>query len=608
MTSQTLLVFGVLGATIVLFVMDRLRSDVVALMAVLALILTGLLTSEQALAGFANPLTLTIALLFVVGGGLFRTGVADLIGRSLLLASGNSEARLLVVVMIGAGVLSGFLSNTGTTAVLLPAIVSLAWRIGSRPSRLLIPLAFAAQIGGMLTLIGTPPNIVVTDLLAAQGLRPFGFFEFAPIGVVLLIAGVLFMLTLGQRLLPDRASKSREAQSIKARELTDTYRLPASLFRMRVRRGSSLVGQTLAQSGLGRDFDVSVVGHVARRGQTRAVDRLTPDTVIRADDVLMVRADEDALQRAAATFNLGIQPAGELSEDELLSREIGLAEVLLTQRSTLNGKTLAEANFANKYAVQVLGVLRLGQPVGGQLSDARLRFGDALLVRGTWREIEVLGEEVRDFVVVGQPEAMLPAAQLHPRAPVAIAALIGMLILITFNVVPTVVATLLAAVAMILGGCLTMEEAYASTNWESVVLIACMLPMSTALQQTGAADFIAQAIVGGVGPLGPLALLAGLFLLTMVLTQFISNTATTVLVAPIAFQAATGLGVSPHAALMAVAVGASAAFATPIATPVNTLVLTPGGYHFRDFAKVGLPLQFIFLLIAITVVPLLWPL
>ena len=262
MTSQVWLVFGVLGVTIMLFVMDRLRSDVVALMAVLALILTGLLTSEQALAGFANPLTLTIALLFVVGGGLFRTGVADLIGRSLLRASGNSETRLLIVVMIGAGVLSGFLSNTGTTAVLLPAIVSLAWSIGSQPSRLLIPLAFAAQIGGMLTLIGTPPNIVVTDLLAAHGLRPFGFFEFAPIGIVLLTAGVLFMMIAGRQLLPDRASKSREAQSIKARELTDTYRLPENLFRVRVRRGSSLVGQTLAQSGLGRDFDVSVVGHV----------------------------------------------------------------------------------------------------------------------------------------------------------------------------------------------------------------------------------------------------------------------------------------------------------------------------------------------------------
>lgn len=633
-----ILTFVILIITIVLFIIDKLRVDIVAMLALLALVLTGLINTDQALAGFANSTVVTIAGLFVVGEGLFRTGVADWMGDKLLKLAGSSQNRLLVVLMLGTALLSGFLSNTGTVAVLLPVVVATAWRIRSLPSKLLIPLAFGASIGGMLTLIGTPPNIVITNTLRDMELRPFGFFEFGLLGLPLLGVGIGYMLLVGQRWLPARRIGEREpVQIFSAAELAEAYHLEGALFRLRARRGSSLVGQTLAQAGLGRDYGVTVV-RIERaaeeesrlhRPAQQALDTFSdtfgirqsdpdsqipgPNTIIYADDVLVVEGTEEAINRMALRFNLGIQPIRPVGEDrppvEWLSREIGLAEVLLTPRSALIGQTLVEADFGEKYNVRVLGISRRGQPVEEiPVTSLKLTFGDALLVRGTWQAIEIMQRESRNFVVVGRPATMAQPKGLTPRALIALAAMLAMLLMMVTGLVPTVIAVLITALIMVLGGCVNMTEAYRAVNWESVILIAAMLPMSTALEITGGATFIANGLVNTLGVLHPFLLLVGVFVMTTGFTQVISNTATTVLVAPIAIQAAANLGITPHPVMMMVAVGASSAFLTPIASPVNTLILTPGGYNFGDFMKAGLPLLFIFLLISLLVVPLIWPL
>lgn len=615
MTAEMLLVFGLLTATIVLFLTDRLRLDLVAILALLALLLTGVLTPEEALAGFADPLVLTIAGLFVVGAGLFRTGVADALGQWLGRVAGASEVRLLVVIMLIVALLSAFISSTGTVAVFLPVVVSLAWSARISPSKLLIPLAYASLIGGMLTLIGTPPNIAVSSQLVAEGRTPFGFFAFTPIGLVMLAVGVLFMVFVGRHIMPDRGQPARSetpdgSNGLSPTELVAAYQLPGNWFRLRVRRASPLIGQTLAVSNLRARYGVNVL-EVQPWPEGRA-SPLPPRTAeptidIAARDILYVQGAPAEVAKLAQEQWLAVLPP-ETIDQALLTQELRVAEVLLTPRSRLIDHTLQEMRFRDAYKLTVLGILRMGEPLQGDLPAVPLRFGDALLVQGKREALAALRAEQRDFVVVGQPREMLAERSMSRRAPLAVAIMLGMLGLMTFGGFQTVTAVLLAATAMVLTGCLSMEDVYRRMSWESVVLIAGMLPMATALQKTGGVAFIASGLTAGLGAMGPLALMAGLFLMTSLFSQFISNTATTVLVAPIAFQVALSLGVAPEPLLMMVAVAASTSFATPIASPVNTLVLGPGGYRFADFAKVGVPLQILLMVMALLVVPLFFPL
>ena len=639
MNAEMILTFVILAVTIVIFISDKLRVDVVAILALLALVLLGIIDSKQAVAGFSNSTVLTIAGLFVVGGGLFKTGVADWLGDQLLRLAGDSQVKLLVILMLGTALLSAFLSNTGTVAVLLPAVVAAAWRIKKVPSKYLMPLAFAASIGGMLTLVGTPPNIVINDTLKEFNLRPFGFFEFALIGIPLLIVGVAYMWALGRKWIPARKTNMPDQESFSPEELTGAYRLDENLYRLRVRRGSSIVGQTIGQTNSGSDYGVTIVRidraaesaaygngdqpwhsgpmrsitSTLKIGQTNGhVQTPDADTLVYADDVMLVDGPSESVQRMAFDFNLGITSVDspdDHPEDELFSNEIGMAEIIVTSRSALIGRTLPQAKFSQKYGVHVLGISRRGKPITDTpVLDIKLTFGDTLLVRGTWKSIGLLQNEARNFVVIGQPAEMAKPKGLNSKSIIALLAMLGMLVMMVSGIVPTVIAVIITALVMVLGGCLSMEQAYRSINWESVVLIAAMLPMSTALQVTGGAEFIANAMVSGLGAVDPLLLLAGVFLLTTGFTQVISNTATTVLVAPIAIQAAQNMGIDAHPMLMMVAVGASAAFITPIASPVNTLVLTPGGYRFGDFMKVGVPLLIIFLIVSLIFVPIIWPL
>lgn len=628
-----LLTFAILAVTILLFIFSKLRADVVALLSLLALFLSGILTSEQALAGFANSTVVMVAALFVVGEGLSRTGITAWLGQFFMQQAGDSETRLLLVVMIGTALLSIFVSNTGTVAMLMPAVVAAAWRIGGLPSKYLIPMAFTASMGGLLTLISSPPNMVASNALVNAGLGGFGFFEFSIIGVPLTVLAIVYILLLGRRLLPARENTKRLVdleQSMS--QLAQSYQLADRLFRLRVRNGSPLVGKTLAEAALGQTYGISVLAiqHDAQRDQAGAsgrqrrqhglreqLERLqeegeqpSADTVIEVQDLLLVKGNPEIV--AGLTYELGVGVQSIDSEKEslsdlLLSQETGVAELIVTPRSDYAGHTVAEARVAEAFGVQVLS-LRRGDKLMAR-REARLAVGDSLLVRGNWESIARIGEDRDNFVVVGEPEAMArQVVKLNGRSLIAVLTLLGMVVLMAFNIAPAVAATLLAALVLVLTKCVSPEEAYRSISWQTVILIAAMLPMGAALEVTGGAALIANGLVATLGAFPPIVLLAGVFLLSTTLGQVMSNTATTVLLAPIAIEAAQGLSVAPQSLVMMVVLGATAAFMTPIATPVNTLVFVAGGYTWGDYAKVGLPLLLLVMAVSLVIVPLAWPL
>jgi di/tricarboxylate transporter len=607
MTWEIVLVFAILGVTVALFVSDVMRLDVVALLALLALSLTGLLTPEEALAGFADPVVLMIAALFVVGDGLFQTGVARAIGRLPARLAGDSDVRLLVVIMALVAGLSGFMSSTGTVAVMLPVVMGLAADRGISPSRLLIPLSIASLLGGMLTLIGTAPNIVVANHLEGLGREPFRMFTFTPVGAVMVVLGIAFMALFGRFLLPDRKSPVLSAPQADTTisELAESYQIDAELAVLRLTRDTTLAGQRLRDIDLPGRYGVTVVSlERAREGRARA-GVVGPDTVLADGDVLYVTGPPSGVERFVEETSLeSIHAPGQGGE---LPDDVGLVEVILTPRSRLIGTSLRASSFRKKFGVVVLSIRRMGETLEGDYRNAPLRFADTLLVRGPWAQIRLLQRESRDFVVAGRPLEMDEAFRPYNRAPWAVIVTVGMMALLTTGVVPAVHAVLLAAVAMVLGGAVGIEDAYRSINWESVILIAGILPMATALEKTGAMALIVDVMAGGMEGAGPLLLLAVLFLLTSGMSQVISNTATAVLLAPLAVGVAAGLGLAPEPFLMGIAVAASTAFATPIASPVNTLVMGPGGYKFGDFFKVGVALQLVILVATLLVVPLLFP-
>jgi di/tricarboxylate transporter len=627
--SDMTAVFLILGATIVLFVWGRFSSDLVAVGSLLALYLTGLVNLSEALAGFSNSTVILVGALFVVGEGLTRTGVTAWAGERLIDQAQGSSLRLLVVMMAGTAILSAFISNTGTVATLMPAILIAAWGVGSVPSAFLIPLAFAANAGGVLTLTGTPPNVVVAEALASHGYRPFDYFEYAYIGGPLLVTAILYMVLIGQRLLPHRTSGAapRPLQGV-LDDLAETYALDDEFFRLHVLAGSPLVGSTLRESPLSSEFGIRVLGIGSLRASEArwgpalleplrtTLDQLRgePESIPRADheiaagDVLTVSATHEAIHRAEIELRLGVLPA-EANDGQpanFLSRELGIAEVLLTPRSRFIGDTLPVDRIADRIEVVILGARRGTEQLA---ADAHARFGDSFLVKGTWEAIGKLQEDhPEDLVVVGRPEEVASqVTRLSTRSFVAIAVLVGMVGLMVSGLVPVSVAAMLAAGFMILGGCLDTRQAYRAVSWSTVMLIAGMLPMATALESSGGAEEVANLLVSTLGAIGPVAVLAGIFVVTTTLSQVMSNTATAVLMSPIVLTASMGLGVDPHPLMMTIAVAASTAFLTPIGTTTNLMVFGPGEYRFGDYAKVGGPLVTIFLVICIFLIPIFWP-
>lgn len=583
MTFQIALTLTILAVAIVLFVSERLSSDTVSLLVMLILALTGLLTTKEALASFANPVVITIGSVFVISAALFQTGVATKLGLAIVRLAGDSEPRLIATLMIGAALLSSVMNNVAVTAVLIPAVIGIGLSTGRAPSRLLFPLSYAAIVGGTLTLIGTPPNLIVSHALTEGGLPPFGLLDITPVGVLGVLAATLFMVTFGRKLLPDRPLEDKLQRARLPSQLIDLYRLPERIFTLDVPPSSPLIGLTLVESSLGRDHGLTVLG-IIRQAHCYMAPAATER--LRAGDRLLTQGGPRRLQRAAADKGL-VWGTATADETELLVGDIGVAEVTLTPRSPLAGKTLRGLDFRERFGLTVLALWRGGEPVERHIGDEPLRQGDAFLVQGPWPKIRLLHD--RPGLLVISEDKDIP--RRTRKAPWAVAILVGMVAAVAAKLLPLPVAALGAALLTVLTGCLQIEEARDAVEWRVVFLIAGMLALGEAMQKTGAAQWVALTILSPVANLGPLAATATLFLITTLLTLGISNHATAALIAPIAFSVAAGHGFDPRPLLLAVAVGTSAALLTPFAHPSTLLVMGPGGYKFRDYVRVGLPLS-----------------
>ena len=779
MTTEILIVLAILILAVVLFVTEKVRPDLVALMVMVGLGLTGLISPAESLLGFSSPAVVTVWAVLILSAALSRSGVASIIGNRLLGIAGDGQARLTAIIMLTVGVLSSFMNNIGATSLMLPVVVVIARRANASPSKLLMPLAFGGLLGGMTTLIGTPPNILVSDALARAGLTPLGMFAFAPTGLIVTLAGVAFMTLLGRQLLPDRdiakeiargdndnlgevyALKERlfvvrlpqgtpldgltladtrlgttlhvnilaiqrpegdqvapgpssvlrggdrlvvlgqEAQlkeaighhhlelstygltaaslltsgvgtahaqigpesklvgttlrssnfrrtfglnvlgiwrdgsphrtqlgdvvlqagdtllvqgpedrmelasseaglTVSAAKETEISSVGERLFAVQVPQESGLAGKTLAQSHLADALGLSVLG-IVRQGKTSLMPG--PDDLMQAGDTLLVEGRQEHLRGLEAGEGLEIETQAQVDLASLERGDIGLTEVVLSPRTHLVGKTLREIRFRDKYGMNVVAIMRGGRAMRSNIGDQGLQFGDALLLFGHRRSLGVLATDP-DFLVLEEESQEPPRLE---KAPIATVIMAMALLPVIFGWLPLALALIAGVILMILTGCLTMDEAYRAIEWKAIFIIAGMLPLGTALQSTGAASYLATNVVDLVGAYGPVALMAALFVLTALASQAMPNAAVAVLLAPIAIDAATDLGISPYPLIITVAISASAAFLSPVGHPANLLVMGPGGYSFRDFTRVGAPLILIVLLVTILTVPLIWP-
>lgn len=594
--------FAIVGAVVVLFVWDRLPVVIVAMATALSLYATGILDLGQALAGFGDPAVVFIVALFVVSASLDAAGVTAWAGQLLIAQVGDSRTRLLVLTMLVAAVLAALISLNGAVAALLPVVVVTAVRLARPTSQLLMPFVFAGHAGSLLALTGTPVNVLVSEAAADAGVGAFGYFEFALVGVPLLAGTVAIAVLFGQRLLPDRRGRMLPPDlSRHARTLVEQYRLDDGLFQLRLRPQSPYVGASRAAVDLAGYPGLTLVS-VQAEGEGGPVRR----AALSKGDSLIVRGDAEVAGMLTVDQHLAFRSEdghGDVA-DALLNRTSGLAEVVIPPRSGLIGQVVFPGMVTPSGDLVILAVQRRGEDQGP--GESALAVGDTLLLQGTWKALdEHLADP--DVLVVDSPELIRrQAVPMGAGAKQAIAVLVAMVVLLATGAVPAAAAGLLAAIAMILLGVLTVEQAYRGINWTTVILIGAMMPLSTAMSQTGAASLLADALVGLVGDAGPYALLAGFFVLTAVLGQLISNTATALIVIPIAVAAATEIGVSPQPVLMCVAVAAAAAFLTPVATPTNLMVMGPGGYQFGDYWKLGLPMMIWFFVVATFLVPLFW--
>ena len=780
MTPEITLTLAVLAVAVVLFVTERLRVDTVALLVLISLALTGLVTPSEALSGFSNPAVITVWAMFVLSGGLSRTGVANLIGRQVLRLAGQGEGRLVMVIMLIGGAMSAFMNNVAVTAMMLPVIVDIARRTGRPPSKLLIPLAFGSLLGGLNTLIGTPPNLLVSMALRDYGLRPFQLFDYTPVGLAVMLAGVAYMVLVGRHLLPKR-ELARESPGLDLADLRQFYDLRERLFVVRVPHDSVLAGKTLVESRLGAALGLNVIG-IIRNSQTllspgpdeviRAGDRLLvegrsynfgelgrgqnlivetdglsvenlisaeidivevglssrsellgrtlrqidfrrrfganvlaiwrdgvlrrtnlqdirlhrgdtllcqghqvqidlmkadpgllvsdteasevyrlherlfavrvpedsavvgktltesrlgdafgltvlginregtihmvpgPEERLETGDTLLVEGNIEDLRTMRGLQNLEIERQSPPELRDLESERVGLMEAVLSPHTTLVGKTLRQLGFREKYGLSVLAIWRQGRAYRSDLRDWALRFGDALLLYGPREKLKMLGREP-DFLVLAEEAQEVPRLN---KAPLAVLVMGAILLSVALGWLPISIAAVAGATLMVLTGCLNMEEAYRFIEWKAVFLIAGMLPLGIAMEQSGAARFLAESMVAAVGRLGPMAVLAGLFTVTALAAQVIPTHAVAVLMAPLAFNIASAQGISPYALAMVVAFSTSASFLLPVGHPSNVLIMGPGGYRFTDYAKVGMPLTLVMLVVVLLVVPRFWPL
>jgi di/tricarboxylate transporter len=591
MTSDIFITLAIVAIAVALFATEKLRVDMIALLVLISLTLIGLITPEQAFAGFSNPAVITVWAVYMVSGGLFRTGVADFLGQRIIRLAGKSEPRLIIMIMVTCGVMSAFMNNIGATAVLLPAVVGISRKSGVPLARLLIPLSFSSLMGGNMTIIGTPPNILASTILAERGLPSFQFFDFTPMGAIVFSAGILYMVLIGRHLLPDR----------KASEEWQTAQIRDYVTEVRISPDSQLAGLTLAESRLGADYDLSVLA-IVRNGRVQT--SLRRDTLLEPDDLLVVEGQVENLMEARETLGMEIESERKLELDRLDPDQVSIVEATLAPRSGMVGRSLREVRFRDQYGFTALAIWRQGGVITQRLRDVRLKFGDTLLLQGPVNSVAAL-QKADDFLVL---EPIKPELRRRRKAFIAVGIMALVIGLVTFADMHISLALVIGSVLMVLTGCLSMDEAYKSIEWRSVFLIAGMLPLGTALETTGTARFLAEGLVSGLGPFGPLAVLAGIYILAGLITEPMSNAAATVLIVPIAIDTALGLGANPQTFVLATVIGASTSFLTPVGHQANVLVYGAGGYRFTDFTRVGGLLN-IFLLVATMIfLPILWPL
>ncbi len=611
----------ILIASVILFMSGKVRSDLVAICVLLALLIFHILTPEEGLAGFSNSVVIMMVGLFVVGGAIFQTGLAKMISSKILKLAGKSELRLLLLVILVTSAIGAFVSNTGTVALMLPIVVSMAASANTSSSRLLMPLAFASSMGGMMTLIGTPPNLIIQDTLTGAGFEPLSFFSFLPVGIICVAVGIVMLVPLSKWFLVKKGQQNDNMHTGKTlRQLVQEYGLSSNLFRLKVQPGSATTGKTIAELDIRSKYGLNIL-EVRRQSASQnrflqTVKQLsTPDTELKENDVIYISGQAEQIEKFANDYHLVLMDGHTPEESQAIDAslafyDIGIAEILVMSSSTLVNMTIKKAGFRDKYNVNVLGIRRKKEYLLKDLGNERIHDGDILLVQGDWKDIARLSDENENWVVLGQPLQEAAKVTLDYKAPLAALIMILMVATMVFDFIPIepVTAVMIAAVLTIVTGCLrSVEAAYKTINWETVVLFAAMMPMSTALEKTGISAYISTSLVDMLGTFGPFALLAGIYFTTSLMTMFISNTVTALLMAPIALQSALMLDISPVPFLFAVTVAASMCFASPFSTPPNALVMPAGQYTFMDYVKVGLPLQIVMGLVMIIVLPVLFP-
>ena len=624
----------ILVITVAMFIWGRVRADIVALTALAALLVLGILTPAEALAGFSSPIVIMMIGLFVVGGAIMQTGLAKLTGNKLMALSRGNETITFLLVMLVTSFIGAFVSNTGTVALMMPIIMSIAAGSGMQSSRFLMPLAFAGSLGGMLTLIGTPPNLVIDEVLTEAGYQPLAFFSFFPVGIIVIAIGIIVLMPLSKIFLSKSQGNKKKKNAKSLDDLVDEYRLLDNLHRYIVpdNRTSAakdengepmnIVGKTLKKLSIQKKYGVSIIEirneKKSRLGLVQDVNQnmAKSSSTIQEHDILYIIGDEQKMQRFAQDYGLR-----RMKDVKIDFYDLGLTEIVVMPTSNFAGLRIGDANLRKRFGINVLGVKRGGgssSSEGGRggneyitdnLIATKLHVGDMLLVQGEWTNLAHLTADTSNWVVLDQPEKAADKVLLDYKAPVAAAIMLLMIAMMVFDFIPVapVTAVIIAGLLTVFAGCFrNVEAAYKTINWESIVLIAAMMPMSTALEKTGASALVSQGLVDSLGAMGPTALLAGIYFTTSLMTMFISNTATAVLMAPIALVAAQQVGVSPYSFLFAVTLGASMCFASPFSTPPNALVMKAGGYTFMDYVKVGLPLQIIIGVVMTFVLPLLF--
>lgn len=609
MNGELIWVLSLLAIAVVLFATGKVRMDAIALMVIVAFVLSGTLTLTEAFSGFSDPNVILIAALFIIGDGLVRTGVATKMGAWLVSVAGNSETKMLIYLMLTVAGLGAFMSSTGVVAIFIPVVLSVSARMNTSPSRLMMPLSFAGLISGMMTLVATPPNLVVNSELLREGLHGFSFFSVTPIGLVVLSLGIVYMLAVRFMLKTDNGESARDGRKRSTfRDLIREYHLTGRARRLAIRPGSPMIGQRLDDLKLRERYCANVIGVERWRRFRRVIVNVNGVSEFRARDVLLIdmsASDVDLRQFCGEQMLEPMVLRGEYFADQAL--DVGMAEVALIPDSEMIGKTVREIAFRTRFGLNIVGMKRDGKAMDGSVVDEPLQLGDILLVVGNWRQIALLAKRGRDFVVLNMPVEVDDASPAHSQAPHAIFCLVLMVALMLTDEISNPIAAIIACLLMGKFRCINAESAYKAIHWPSIILIVGMMPFALALQKTGGVDLVVKGLMDVAGGEGPYLMLGCLFVMCAAIGLFISNTATAVLMAPIALAAAKSMGVSPYPFAMVVAMAASAAFMTPVSSPVNTLVLGPGKYSFSDFVKIGVPFTVLVMVVCVLLIPVLFP-